>query len=676
MRFPRGLSLAEVLLALALMGLVAGFSVLQIRPSRAAIRGAAEVVAEEFRYARSRAVAKGTPVAAVLPGGSPVTQSLYCLEGWELPRVVRARRLAGDFGQAYLFSGYWPVVSGSPTAGGGALVNRGGFSQDRWGVPPGERAFVFLPSGAVVSDQPSYEGAFHVVVCDGLTTSPGSLEGRPFYRLDAVSNVLTVRVTLTGDVTVAPGVPGANGVASLTPGTPPPRPAQPPAAAGPNRDPVILGVANYPVPNPATLPPGVSATVKQEGYLTLAVEASDPDGDPLALEWRTTSGEAGNYSAAGRTEMHWDSATSRWRGEWEWRPPPGAAPGTRYLLTATVSDGRGGTDSDEIGATGTIEVLSPGRIAFVSDRAWPGLADAYTINPDGTDVTRVTTGIALRGNIAWSPDGARLCFDQAGDLFVAERDGSGLNRVTDGAAWGLLCDVPCFAGDGTMVAFLGSQGGSYDVYLINLDGSDPRDRSVRRPWRLTNVAWPGFSSFRGLAAHADGERLVVDGALGGPGAFMMNYRGVPLQDDGSGKVWPDGPTPAGVYEVLYGGVPSPVLTDLSGTTGTDGARVALSFDGSRLGRDVRLSGATGSEWWSYATSPGVPGSLGPGARVADGPGPPAEHRQFSPDENQVTYLRWVSPANCEIYSADPSGANERNLSNHAAVDFGPVWSPR
>ncbi len=675
----RGLSLVEVMLALALMGLVAGLSVLQIRPSRASVRGAAEVVAEELRYARSRAVAKGIPVAAVLPGGNPVTQSIYCLEGWELPRVVRVTQLAGDFRQAYLFSGYWPLLSGRPTAGGSALVNQAGFSPGSWGVPPGERAFVFLPSGAVMSDQPAYDGAFHVAVCDGLRASQGSLEGRPFYRLDAVSEVVTVRLTFAGDVSVASGLPGAS-VASLTPGPPLSQPAPPPAAVGPNRDPVILGVANYPVPNPATLPPGVSATVKQGGYLNLSVEAADPDGDSLDLEWRTTevapAGNAGCYSSQGRVEMQWDVSLRRWRGEWEWHPPPGAAPGTRYLLAATVSDGRGGTDIDEIGATGMIEVLPAGRVAFVSDRAWPGLADAYTINPDGTDVTRVTKGIGLRGNIAWSPDGTRLCFDQWGDLFVAERDGSGLNRVTD-PAWGLLCDVPCFTGDGAMIAFLGSQGGSYDVYLINLDGTDPRDRSTRRPWRLTNELWPGFSCFRGLTAHPDGERLVVDGAVAGPpGAYKIDYRGVPLPDDGSGKVWPDGPTPAGVYEVLYEGVPSPVLTDLTGTTGTEGARVAVSFDGRKLCRDVRMSGATGSAWWSYDTLPGTPGSLGPGGSSPDAPGPPAEHRQFSPDGNQVTYMRWVSPTSCEIYSADSSGGKERNLSNHGAVDFGPVWSPR
>ncbi|MCE7869913.1 hypothetical protein DYH09_05985, partial [bacterium CPR1] len=392
---------------------------------------------------------------------------------------------------------------------------------------------------------------------------------------------------------------------------------------------------------------------------------SDLDGDPLSLEWTTTSvvpaGEPGSYSTEGRSQMNWDPAVARWRQEWEWRPPPGAAPGTRYLLKATVSDGKG-SSSDEIGATGTVEVLAPGRIAFTSNRAGAG-SELYSMNPDGTDVTRITRGVDVSGVIAWSPDGARISFvsrSPGAEILMVERDGSGLTRVTDGAGWGLACESPDFTGDGTMIAFLGYAASS-EVYLISLDGTDPCDPGRRAPWQLTNEAWPlGGGSSRTLAAHPDGQRLVVDGGVvAWPGELIE--RVVPG--------WKGSMTglqgPADTYEVLYRGLPSPVVTNLTGT-GTPGkAEVALSFDGERL-----CWGFLG-EWWTYTAPPGSPGSAAPAGSV-----PTRETCRFSPDANHVTYQVRKPPTDCEIYSADLSGENARNLTNHPAFDDYSVWSPR
>ncbi|MEW6282335.1 MAG: hypothetical protein AB1758_27255, partial [Candidatus Eremiobacterota bacterium] len=374
----------------------------------------------------------------------------------------------------------------------------------------------------------------------------------------------------------------------------------------------------------------------------------------------TPAGEPGSYSAEGRVEMQWDPSAGGWRQEWEWRPPPGAAPGTRYLLAATVADGKGGISSRQVGATETVEVLAPGRIAFTSDR--DGGDGVYAMNTDGTDLVPVARGLGPLETIAWSPDGAAIVVSDGFNLFLVERDGSGWTRVTDAAAWGFGCYSPCFTGDGTRIAFVGGiPGTTYEVYLVNLDGTDPRDRGVRGPWKLTDQSWPYSGTARTLAAHPDGQRLVVDGG----GTFWPNEY---VQSVVTG--WPGSSSggvfgPSDTYEVLYGGVPSPVVTNLTG--GSFGkAEVAISLDGDKL------CWGFSPEWWTYTAPPGAPGSA---VRAGDAPSL-RETCRFSPDGNRVTYQVRNSATDCEIYSADLSGANPRNLSNHPAFDDDSVWSPR
>ena len=98
------------------------------------------------------------------------------------------------------------------------------------------------------------------------------------------------------------------------------------------------------------------------------------------------------------------------------------------------------------------------------------------MSADGSDVRRVAPK-ATSGEPAWSPDGRRIAFrifdgrrfESAGnsDLFVVNADGSGLRRLTRGAA-----NVRWFAWspDGRTVAFLRNR----EVYMVNADGTGER----------------------------------------------------------------------------------------------------------------------------------------------------------------------------------------------------------
>jgi TolB protein len=122
------------------------------------------------------------------------------------------------------------------------------------------------------------------------------------------------------------------------------------------------------------------------------------------------------------------------------------------------------------------------RIAFVplahspAENRNPTKQGLWVMSADGSDVRRVAPK-ATSGEPAWSPDGRRIAFrifdgrrfESAGnsDLFVVNADGSGLRRLTRGAA-----NVRWFAWspDGRTVAFLRNR----EVYVVNADGTGER----------------------------------------------------------------------------------------------------------------------------------------------------------------------------------------------------------
>jgi TolB protein len=67
------------------------------------------------------------------------------------------------------------------------------------------------------------------------------------------------------------------------------------------------------------------------------------------------------------------------------------------------------------------------RIAFMTN-TFNGLTDVALIAPDGTGMTRVTSG----NDPAWSPDGSRLIFARDNGLYTIAPDGSAESRLTTG----------------------------------------------------------------------------------------------------------------------------------------------------------------------------------------------------------------------------------------------------
>jgi TolB protein len=144
------------------------------------------------------------------------------------------------------------------------------------------------------------------------------------------------------------------------------------------------------------------------------------------------------------------------------------------------------------------------RILFDSNRDRKGqLSDVYVMNADGTGVTRVTHDLAgFNGNASWSPDGTKIVFESTGtgtsELYSMNADGSGkpIQLTNDGPTHpGTAAADPVWSVNDE-IAFASRVSGNWQIYVMNADGSGRR--------QLTD----NHATEMGPAWSPDGEKLL------------------------------------------------------------------------------------------------------------------------------------------------------------------------
>lgn len=120
------------------------------------------------------------------------------------------------------------------------------------------------------------------------------------------------------------------------------------------------------------------------------------------------------------------------------------------------------------------------RIAFVSDR--DGNFELYVADADGANPRRLTTTHdAQELGPEWTPDGARIVYAvqaAAGRMQIWSIGADGTDAralTTDGQGANL---DPAISPDGRRIAFATTRDGSYDVYVMDLVGTNPQPALV------------------------------------------------------------------------------------------------------------------------------------------------------------------------------------------------------
>jgi Tol biopolymer transport system component len=163
------------------------------------------------------------------------------------------------------------------------------------------------------------------------------------------------------------------------------------------------------------------------------------------------------------------------------QPQPGGPPvvlandagGWRtYLIRANGSDRHALTT----GGQALAPVWSPDgqRLAYHGTR--DGNLDVFVANADGTGEQRITDDPAADWSPAWSPDGTKLAFtsNRSGndDVWIVGVDGDGATDLTNNPA---ADQVPVWSPDGARIAFVSDRTGDVEVWSMARDGSDLRN---------------------------------------------------------------------------------------------------------------------------------------------------------------------------------------------------------
>ncbi|MFN8240280.1 MAG: hypothetical protein U0X39_05945 [Bacteroidales bacterium] len=185
-----------------------------------------------------------------------------------------------------------------------------------------------------------------------------------------------------------------------------------------------------------------------------------------------------------------------------------------------------------------------GWIVFNSDRDGQIYGDLYKMNSQGLAITRLTNAFYYDCDAQWSPDGSKIvwaCWTEPTkrDIWIMNPDGSGkqrLNYESSDDVW------PCISPDGTKIAFTTGRTGDLEIFVMNIDGSNPVNLTNMPSGDDRYPCWSpdgrriAFCSKRD--PHGDDFEIYVMNADGSNQQRITNRIGDDMQPDWSGILSP------------------------------------------------------------------------------------------------------------------------------------------
>lgn len=329
-------------------------------------------------------------------------------------------------------------------------------------------------------------------------------------------------------------------------------------------------------------------------------------------------------------------------------------------------------------------VVTCGPSAKIAFERRGGDDGIYLMNPDRTEVTRLTT-TPIYSALRWSADRSRIVFDGGGtkDIYVINADGTGERQLTNTVPEQQRGRViheelfPTISPDGGRIAFEADQAplseyANSEIYVINTDGSG-----------LTNLSHNLGGDYRPVWS-PDGSRIAY---VGSGRLWVMNADGSDqAQMSGDGLVEMEAPTwsPDGrmlAFMVVLGGILHPhtdhelhvVSVNGSGertiATGYILTEPIWSPDGSRI--------VFGEEFQRLV----VINPDGSNRRQLTGADLSRTSPVWSPDGARLAYTVEYPPTSAsgvydfEIGVMDVASGAETIVTQSPGWDFRPAWAP-
>ena len=264
------------------------------------------------------------------------------------------------------------------------------------------------------------------------------------------------------------------------------------------------------------------------------------------------------------------------------------------------------------------------KLAFLSN------GEIWVINADGTNERRVTNNTTTDTDPSWSPDSTKIAFGK-----LVEGAGNGIGVINaDGTNEMSLVSIgnqPSWSPDGTKIAFRGSQG----VYTMNADGTGQA--------KIVDDFIVNFPLCCTLRMEAPAWQPVVQT----PNTFVI-----------SGRVTYNNLPVIGATVNLIGTTNAAVLTDAVGN---------YQFSGLPTVGEYTVSPSLTRYYFTPANR--FFNSLNSN-QTAD-----FEALEVCQGGNCVKNGKIAYVSNDEIYTINPDGTNETNITNNASIDGEPNYSP-